>query len=64
MTKIRFLHIVLYSMILSEIGILFYLEMLVKMYKSEYEIETIVFIKFNKTGAANVHTITNVFIFA
>ena len=62
MTKIRFLHIVLNSMILSEIPILCYLEMLVKMYKSEYEIETIVFIKFNKTGAVNVNT--NIFIFA
>ena len=36
--------------------------MLVKIYKLEYEIETTVFIKYNKTGAVNVHT--EVFIFS
>ena len=40
----------------------FCLQTLAKIYKLEYETETTIFIKFNKTGAANVHT--NVFIFA
>ena len=36
--------------------------MLVKIYKLEKKIETTIIIKFNMTGAVNVHT--NVFIFA
>ena len=63
MTKIPFLdtHLMLWSCQKCN-KILFYLEMLVKMYKLEHKIETTVSIKFNKTGAVDVHS--NVFIFA
>ena len=50
MTKIRFLDIAIDAMTLSE------------MQRNSFKIETTIIIKFNNTGAVNVHT--NAFIFA